>query len=189
MILNLSLDFNPDTKKFKVLSVTTEDQESVIDSNEPQLVLEDSKYVINQAAATLLGVGPDSRISIGYQPVGDTEVPVIGAEDKLGCGNGNRLGKSLSVIYKGKQNERLSRFGKVFSFTQFKDGIFILEGDKPIDEPYSTDPEISDIITISEDMTSHEDISQNDEPLTFDDDFEFEETTDKNISVDALSFE
>lgn len=189
MKLNLSLDFNPETKKFKVLGVTTEEEVTPeLETSEPQLILGASNYSINRAAAELLGVAPDSRISINYQPVDNGEVPVIGTEEAFGCGGGNKLSKSYTVIYKGRQNERLARFGKVFTLSPLEgiSNIFELKGDK---EP----EQVPDQFEITEDMTTHEDIQSESElePLTFDDDFDFdvEPSDEHKISEDALSFE
>lgn len=205
MILNLSLDFDPTTKKFKVLNVETEEVATsepvrVPETDEPQLTLGASNYTLNPAAVKLLGVEPNARIGINYQPIGDKEFPVIGTEEAFGCSCGCKLSKSFTVIYRGKQNERLSRFGKVFTLTPLRnnEGIFVLMGDS---EP----EQVPDEIEVKEDMTSHVDIKEATseitigeateelEPLTFDDDFSFDidETVeeDTRISEDSLSFE
>ena len=211
MILKLSLDFNPETKKVKVLSVETDEVSTpetpqVPESQEPQIVLGTSNYTLNKAAAGLLGVSPDSRIGLNYTTVNGKELPVIGAEEAFGCSCGNKLSKSLTVSYRGKQLERLARFGNVFTLSSLEgsEGLFIMKGNV-------APAQIPDDIEIVEDMTVHEDnpsvteesseptfilessseSNRELEPLTFDDDFDFDinESKDTLISEDSISFE
>lgn len=211
MILNISLDYNPETKKCKVLKVETDEVPTKVpeEFQEPQIILGPSNYTLNSAAMELLKVTAESRISINYQPVGDSEFPVIGSEQAFGCGGGQKVSKSKSVIYKGRQHDRLAGFGNVFTLTPLEgvEGIFVLNGNAEKEA-------IPDDIEVTEDMTSHVDkpsepdtpnhkdmpamfeinsgAEVSDEPLTFDDDLDFsieEEDSDKLIKEDTLSFE
>lgn len=204
MIINLKLDFDPETRKTKVISSTIEEEElseEVPESSDPQLTLGKSNYKLNSAAMALLNATPESRLCIGYQPIGDIEFPVIGTEESFGCGGGNKISKNNTVVYKGRQFERLSEFGKVFTLAPLKgnEGIYILVSDvQPTKMP--------DEIEIVEDMNSHVDvveesvqepvmeepaIEESYEPLTFEDDLTFDEPTsdEKIITEDALTFE
>lgn len=187
MILNIKLDFNPETQECRVVKAEIEkikEPVKILESNEPQITLEPSKYTLNPAAAELMGVSIGTRIDIKYQMVDGVEYPVIGTEASFGSGGGNKLTKSLTVSYRGKANDRLSRFGDVFTVTPMRDssGLFVLIGNgKP--------EQVPDEIEIIEDMTNNEDLTDSDnEPLSFDDDFTtLEDAT--LIEEDALSFE
>ena len=187
MIINLRVDFNPTTGKTKILSSSIEQSKTVevSDSSEPQLILGKSNYTLNSAAISLLKVSANDKICIGYQPVGDKEFPVIGTETAFGCGGGNKLSKTNTVVYKGKQFERLSKFGTTFLLTPLKgtSGIYVLIGDAEV-EP------IPDDVQIIEDMSDHIDRQEDSlEPLTFDDPIKDKKVEDEySISEDALQF-
>jgi len=102
---------------------------------EPELILEDNKYSLNTAAIELLGVEADDRIDIKFEKRGKGRVPVIGSNTAFGTQGGNRLTKSNTVSYRGKNHDTLEEYGTVFSFKETdKEGIFELVGDKPIPE-------------------------------------------------------
>lgn len=133
---------DPETGEFRDFSVskkstTTKKKSVVSDDATPKLILETSKYTLTQAAANLLGVEPDDRIDIKYQKIGNILVPVIGSNTAFGTKAGNKLTKSLTVSCRGKANEELSDYGSEFTFKPHpnKEGLFILEGDKPLPEP------------------------------------------------------
>lgn len=100
----------------------------------PQLTLEENKYFLNSAAAELMGVEPDDRIDIKFEKAGKGRIPVIGKDESFGTKGGNRLTKSMSVSYRGKNNDELSIYGDVFTITPHddpsKEGIFVLSGNK-----------------------------------------------------------
>ena len=102
---------------------------------EPELILEDNKYSLNTAAIELLGVEADDRIDIKFEKRGKVRVPVIGSNTAFGTQGGNRLTKSNTVSYRGKNHDILEEYGTVFSFKETdKEGIFELVGDKPVPE-------------------------------------------------------
>ena len=196
MIINLKLDYNPTTEECKVIKAevespkktSTEASIKVLESNEPQITLDSTKYTLNAAAAELMQVVPNTRIDIKYQMVDGVEYPVIGTEEHFGSGGGNKLTKALTVSYRGKANERLSRFGDVFTVTPMKDisGLFVLIGN-------SKPEQVPDEIEVIEDMNNHEDLPLTDmdeDPLNFDDDPTFTEMEDSTlIDEDSLKFD
>ena len=196
MIINLKLDYNPTTEECKVIKAevespkktSTEASIKVLESNEPQITLDSTKYTLNAAAAELMQVVPNTRIDIKYQMVDGVEYPVIGTEENFGSGGGNKLTKALTVSYRGKANERLSRFGEVFTVTPMKDisGLFVLIGN-------SKPEQVPDEIEVIEDMNNHEDLPLADmdgDPLNFDDDPTFTEMEDSTlIDEDSLKFD
>lgn len=195
MIINLKLDYNPTTEECKVLKAEVENPKKVsteptkvMESNEPQITLDTTKYTLNAAAAELMQVTPNTRIDIKYQMVDGVEYPVIGTEENFGSGGGNKLTKALTVSYRGKANERLSRFGDVFTVTPMKglSGLFVLIG--------NSEPEqVPDEIEVTEDMNSHEDLPITDmdgKEISFEDDPTFPELEDSTlIDEDSLKFD
>ena len=100
---------------------------------EPELILEDNKYVLNTAAVELLGVEADDRIDIKFEKRDKVRIPVIGCNTAFGTQGGNRLTKSNTVSYRGKNHDLLEEYGTVFSFKETdKAGIFELIGDQPL---------------------------------------------------------
>jgi hypothetical protein len=129
---------NDDLPKVKK---TSSSKKSKADENpEPELILEDNKYVLNSAAIELLGVDVDDRIDIKFEKRDKVRVPVIGCNTAFGTQGGNRLTKSNTVSYRGKNHDLLEEYGTVFSFKETdKEGIFELIGDKPIPEQKEDD--------------------------------------------------
>mgnify|MGYP007101869111 CR=1 FL=1 len=125
---------NDDLPKAK--KKTSTPKKSKADENpEPELILEDNKYCLNTAAIELLGVEAEDRIDIKFEKRDKVRVPVIGCNTAFGTQGGNRLTKSNTVSYRGKNHDLLEEYGTVFSFKETdKEGIFELVGDKPIPE-------------------------------------------------------
>ena len=115
---------------------TSAPKKSKADENpEPELTLEDNKYCLNTAAIELLGVEAEDRIDIKFEKRDKVRVPVIGCNTAFGTQGGNRLTKSNTVSYRGKNHDLLEEYGTVFSFKETdKEGIYELVGDKPIPE-------------------------------------------------------
>ena len=120
---------------------TSAPKKSKADENpEPELTLEDNKYCLNTAAVELLGVEAEDRIDIKFEKRDKVRVPVIGCNTAFGTQGGNRLTKSNTVSYRGKNHDLLEEYGTVFSFKETdKEGIFELIGDKPIPEEKEDD--------------------------------------------------
>lgn len=114
------------------------------DSKEPLIVLEDNKYILNEAAAEALGVSPDDRIDIKYEKHGKLLKPVIGSNEAFGTKGGNKLTNSLTVSCRGKANETLSEYGSQFTLIPHahKDGLFMLIGDSMPEESEVVDDKI-----------------------------------------------
>lgn len=124
---------NDDLPKAKKTSSPKKSTKKADENPNPELVLEDNKYCLNTAAVELLGVEVDDRLDIKFEKRDKVRVPVIGCNTAFGTQGGNRLTKSNTVSYRGKNHDLLEEFGTVFSFKETdKDGIFELVGDKPI---------------------------------------------------------
>lgn len=135
----ITFDYNPDTNEFTPIKKELVKDETpkkatvkpqVEESGDPQVTLESNKYILNQAAATLMGVEWEDRISVKYQKVDGLLFPVIGKDEAFGTGGGNKVTKSLTVSCRGNANEKLSKYGNVFTVTKLKDkaGLFVLVG-------------------------------------------------------------
>lgn len=135
MILNYILSIDTDTMEFTVkdaeapkLSVTVPLPQK---AEEPRLLLADNKFILNKEAAQLLCVSPGDKVAIVFNSEG---VPMIGSSENLKVDEGNKLTKSYTVSFRGKQNEQLARYGKEFTLKDDGDHIGILMiGGKPIE--------------------------------------------------------
>lgn len=179
----ITFDYDPETNEYKPIkqeiikekAKVIKESEKVEESAEPQVTLEGNKYVLNKAAATLMGVEPEDRLDIQYKKIGKVMFPIIGSDSAFGTKGGNKLTKSLTVSCRGKAHERLSQYGDTFTVTKMKEqeGLFVLLGnaDRPVEE------EKIDNIDIKEDDNSAVDL-----PL----DIELEGAQDNKI--DPFSF-
>jgi hypothetical protein len=127
---------NEDLPKAKKATTKKASKKKEDENPNPELILEDNKYILNSAAVELLGVEPDDHIDIKYEKRDKIRVPVIGCNTAFGTQAGNRLTKSNTVSYRGKNHDLLAEYGTIFSFKETdKEGIFELVGDQPLPEP------------------------------------------------------
>lgn len=88
----------------------------------------ENKLLFSTDAITKLGIVPGDRISINYvqQSIGNT-FPVIGkSEVFVGREAGNKLTKSNTVSFRGRQHDILLEYGSKFALAEYKPQIFIL---------------------------------------------------------------
>lgn len=164
----ITFDYDPETNEYtplkqeivkdKVQKVTK--AEEAEDSAEPQITLEANKYILNKAAATLMGVEWENRLDIKYQPIekGGMMFPIIGTDTAWKTKSGNKLTKSLTVSCRGNANELLSKYGDTFTVTPWKghEGLFVMIGNKDRSEE---EPTVKDNnISIKEDENPVEDL-------------------------------
>ena len=120
-------------KSTSTSKVSTSTATETLGGDTPKLVLEDSKYLINPAAASALGAVAGDTIHVHYRKHGDAMVPSIGKSERLGVKSGNKLTKTLTVSYRGAANTKLSEYGTEFTFEPTdKEGIFYLIGDRSV---------------------------------------------------------
>ena len=117
------------------------------DSKEALLILDDSKFLLNSAAITLLGASEGDRIHIRYQKVDGVYYPIIGTSDAMKIKGGNKLTKSNTVSCRGQANEKLAEYGTTFTLSNLKgsDTLFVLMGDEPITGEEDSKEDIEDI--------------------------------------------
>lgn len=163
----LTFDYNPETNEYTPLkseiikdkpSKPTTKADEAVESAEPQLTLEDNKYILNQSAANLIGAQWEDRLSIKYQKIEGLTFPVLGTDVAFGTKGGNKLTKSLSVSCRGKANEMLAKYGDTFTVTKMKgyDDLFVLLGNA--DRSLEPEEQKSDNIKIKEDNNPIEDL-------------------------------
>lgn len=136
----ITFDYNPETNEYtplkqEIVKETTKKKTETVevpDTVEPQIVLTDKKYVLNQAAADLIGVEWEDRLEIKYQMVDKLQFPIIGKNAAWGSTGGNKLTKSLSVSCRGQANEVLSEYGDTFTLSPWNghEGLYVLIGNK-----------------------------------------------------------
>ena len=159
---------NSDIVDKKTKKKVSKDIESVEDNPNPKVTLLDNKYILNEAAANLLGVQPEDRIDIKYQKQGKTTVPVIGSNESFGTKGGNKLTNSLSVSCRGKAHDELLEFGDIFSIEKHptSESLFVLKGNKERVEPIPADTKVDSVedIDINDllDESSEKDITEMD---------------------------
>lgn len=157
--LNLTLDYNPETGECSVVKTERAKSSTKVavdnDTAEPQIVLDANKYILNQAAANLMGVKWEDRLEIKYQKVQGVIYPVIGTGETFGTKTGNKLTKTLTVSCRGKANEMLARYGRTFTVSEMKGepGLFVLIGDNP-----PAEEEVVEEIEIKEDENDFVDL-------------------------------
>ena len=94
----------------------------------PTITREDSKLTFNNKALEVLGVDAGDRVLIKLEKKKNKFIPVIASSEVWdNPDQGNKLTKSNTVAFKGKQNDALAEFGSKFILTEYKEGIFALE--------------------------------------------------------------
>ena len=160
-----TFDYNPETNEYtpvgtpEIVNESKKTNKPVKhdDNSEPEIVLLESKYTLNQAAVELLDVQPGDRINICYINLPDnsnTKVPVIASSAMWGNDLGNKLTKSLTVSYRGVANGVLAEYGSVFKLELYKDGLYIMRGDKPI--AVDDNIELAETSEISQDLNEED---------------------------------
>lgn len=97
---------------------TSSSKVKIDDSNPiPTLTLLENKYQLNKAAVDLMGIEPDMKLDIKYEKRGKVLIPVIGREEALASKKGNRVTKSFTVSYRGKNHDTLATYGESFEIT------------------------------------------------------------------------
>lgn len=138
-MLRISFDFNEtsrtvsnvkviDTENEKTRGVVTNSSPMMENSNMPDLEVQENKLQLSKPAMIKLGAKADDRIDIQYinEGIGKSS-PVIGkAEYFTDRAGGNRLSQKGTVSFRGEKRATLLEFGTVFSFEEYKDGIWKL---------------------------------------------------------------
>ncbi|MGL4372546.1 MAG: hypothetical protein ACRCS6_02100 [Turicibacter sp.] len=109
-----------------------------------KLSLTDNKLVLTPSIAEKIGAVAGDRVAINYVSKGDDYIPVISKSVIFGDPEaGNKLTKSLTVSFKGKQAKSLEQYGKEFELRtdeSLSEGVYML-----------VDPNFVGLETITED--------------------------------------
>lgn len=186
----ITFDYNPATNEYTPIKqeiIKESNKKKIVEveeTSEPQITLTSNKYILNTAAAELLGVKWEDRLDIKYQMIDGIRFPIIGSNSAWGDSSGNKLTKSLSVSYRGSANSMLAEYGEVFGLTAWKghEGLFVLVGDTErlvsdenieiVEEP-SPEIDVEDPIEESTDIEEIIDAEENEDIYEIND-FEFE---------------
>lgn len=141
MIKNVLVTFQFDTETETVTNVqctvdgvekkkrTVKKKSDIVEemANVPILTLEASKLVFNNRAIADMDIQYEDRIVIKWEQKDKTLFPIIGKDIAFDEeGSGNKVTKSNSIGYKGKQNAVLAEFGNEFTIEPYKDGLWKL---------------------------------------------------------------
>lgn len=163
-VTNLKCNIQGETKK-KTSTVTKSSAKATIKGERddiPIVIREDSKLVFNQLALTQIGVDWQERILIKLEKTkAGKMIPVIASSITWGSeDNGNKLSKTGTVVYKGKNNEVLAAYGDKFTLEEYDDGIFQLvplsgsETINSIEEAIEEAKKIDPILIVDSDDTT-----------------------------------
>lgn len=110
------------TRKKKAEKAAVEDSGKVTLSN--------NKLVLTPSIIEKINVEPGDRVAVNYISKGGQYLPVISKSTVFGDPEaGNKLTKSLTVSFKGKQAKSLELYGKEFDLVQDGDlaeGVYLL---------------------------------------------------------------
>lgn len=110
---------------------TTRKKSEIVEemASEAILTLEPTKLVLNNKLISDLGIIYGDRIVIKFEQQGEKKkkilIPCICKEDGEE-GTGNKITKTNTVAYKGKQNAVLAEFGSEFTIEPFKADLWKL---------------------------------------------------------------
>lgn len=105
-------------------------------TNQDIIRLEDNKLVLTEKLVNLLNAEPGDRIMVGFVEKDGRYFPRIAKSQVFADAEaGNKLTKSLTISYRGKQREELLIYGEEFTFEETSEGsgICILNGTKTIE--------------------------------------------------------
>lgn len=88
------------------------------------VIMKESNLVLDSGLITKLGAAPGDRIEIGYMEKDGIMIPIISKGE-----SGNKLNKSNTISFRGKQKEMLAQFGSHFWAGEFNGTYCELEGD------------------------------------------------------------
>lgn len=168
---------NDETIKVKKASTSRKKKEEDNDPT-PKLILEDTKYLLNNAAIAALGVEAGDKLDIKYQKIEgyNSKMPIIGPSKVFQTQGGNKLSKSNTVICRGTGNDRLSEFGHNFTLIvhPHNDALFILNGDAVKEHIVPEEIEIKEEDNVDELLNSIDSENVDKEEISSDDfDFTF----------------
>lgn len=145
-----------------------EEQLEINSNGKPIVEVEENKLLLSPEVIQLLGISPGDRVSINYtQLSNELTIPLIARSEKFADREaGNKLTKSNTVSFKGKQRTLLLEYGSIFTLKE------------------SNNPGVYYLTSVSDDSSTElasSDLSKETEEITEDDFMEYEE-------IDKLPF-
>jgi hypothetical protein len=136
MIKNIIVTFEFDTEADTVSNVkcsvdgvekkkrVTKKKDDVIEemASESIITLEETKLSFNNKAVADMELVYEDRVFIKWEQEGKMLFPIIGKDGE----NGNKLTKTNTIAYKGKQNAVLAEFGNQFTIEPYKENSWKL---------------------------------------------------------------
>lgn len=127
LVSNVLCNIDGVEKKKRVTKAKAKVEEEM--AAEPLITREETKLAFNNKAIADMGIEYEDRIVIKWEKVKNTKTvfPIIGKDEAFDEeGSGNKVTKTNTVGYKGKQNVVLAEFGEVFTIEPYKEGIWKL---------------------------------------------------------------
>lgn len=135
----VSFEFDPETELVSNIQCvidgiekkkkTTRKKAEVVEemAKEALITLEAAKLSFNNKVVADMGLEYEDRIVIKWEKKGKTLFPIIGKDSAFDEeGAGNKITKSNTIGYKGKQNAVLAEFGSIFTIEPYKEGTWKL---------------------------------------------------------------
>lgn len=145
-MFKISFNFDETSKTISNLKCEQISQERKIVSNGlPIVEVGENKLIISPEALSLINVNPGDRVSVNYiQKSKELTIPVIGKSELFADQDaGNKLTKSNTVSFKGKQRTILLEYGSIFNLKETnKKGVYQLISTNEDNSPELTDIEI-----------------------------------------------
>lgn len=169
-MFKISFEFDEVRKTVRNLKCEPIKEEHLeVNSNgKPIVEVEENKLLLSPEVIQLLGISPGDRVSINYtQLSNELTMPLIARSEKFADREaGNKLTKSNTVSFKGKQRTLLLEYGSIFTLKE------------------SNTPGVYYLTSVSDDSSTElasSDLSKETEEITEDDFMEYEE-------IDKLPF-
>lgn len=111
---------------------TTRKKSEVVEelASSPLITLDAAKLIFNNKAVADMELEYEDRVVIKWYPIAEkskTLIPVIGKDSAFNEeGSGNKVTKTNTVGYKGKQNVVLAELGSIFTIEPYKGDIWKL---------------------------------------------------------------
>ena len=114
-------------EKKKKTTKQTKSKEVILEESSV-IKLTDTKLEFNNKTVAEMGISHETRIVIKYEQFGPKNmIPIIGTDESFDEeGAGNKLTKTNTVAFKGKQNTVLKEYGSEFTIEAYKEGIWKL---------------------------------------------------------------
>lgn len=160
------------------------------------IVLEDNKLILTQKLLDIIEAEPGDRLLVSFKEENGIYYPVIAKSEVFADPeSGNKLTKSLTLSYRGKQREQLLIYGTEFRFEETSENSKVckLIGDKEVKADDKVIKSNKDIVTFDsdevEDDTKKTYVRELKTPfeVTLEDEEDYEIPTDlKDLDLEGL---